>query len=85
MQGVREESMTELLTLRQAEQRTQIKERTWRKWAAERRVTFVRLGRAIRISSEEIDRLCKRGTVAAVDVEAKAAVSARGRGRRSDR
>ncbi len=36
-----------------------------RKWIAERRISYVRLGRAIRISSEEIERLLAEGLVPA--------------------
>jgi excisionase family DNA binding protein len=50
---------------READDCTGIKVPTWRKWIAERRIAHVRFGRAIRIPSEEIDRIIREGTVQA--------------------
>lgn len=53
----------ELLTVRQAAERLCLKESTVRAWLAQRRFTFVKLGRAIRISSNEVERHIANGTV----------------------
>ena len=49
----------------EAAEYTGTKPPTWRKWIAERRVTVVRLGRAVRITIEEIDRLLNESVVPA--------------------
>jgi len=52
-------------TVKQAAERTALSQACWRRWIAERRVSYVRLGRAIRITDAEIDRLVADGTIAA--------------------
>jgi excisionase family DNA binding protein len=49
----------------EAAEYTGTKSPTWRKWIAERRVTVVRLGRAVRIPVEEVERLLSENTVPA--------------------
>jgi excisionase family DNA binding protein len=39
---------------------------TLRAWIRERRIGFIRLGRAVRIPASEIRRLIERGTVPAI-------------------
>jgi excisionase family DNA binding protein len=54
-----------MLTVRQAGERLGLRESTLRAWIAQRRIGIVRLGRAIRIPLEEIDRLIAQGTIPA--------------------
>ena len=53
-------------TCRQAAEETETKEPTWRKWVAERRVTAVKMGRAVRIPASEVERFIRENTVPAV-------------------
>ena len=52
-----------LRTVNHAAGRFDVKDRTVRAWMAARRITFVRLGRAVRIPESEIERLISEGTV----------------------
>lgn len=54
-----------LLRIREAEERTGIREATWRAWVSQGKVGCVRLGRAVRIPEEEIIRLIREGTTPA--------------------
>jgi len=58
-----QEPMKTMLTVRQAAQRLGLRESTLRAWILRRRLTFTRLGRAIRIPSDVVDRLIEDGTV----------------------
>lgn len=60
---VTEQKATELVTVQQAFELTGIRPPTWRKWLGERRLGYVRLGRAIRIPLAEIRRLIEQGSV----------------------
>ncbi len=53
----------DLLTVKEAAQRTGLSEATWRRWILLRRVRFIKLGRAVRIDPGEIERLVLAGTV----------------------
>jgi excisionase family DNA binding protein len=53
------------LTVRQAAQELNVSIHTIRAWMAQRRLGYVRLGRAVRIPETEIRRLLERGTVPA--------------------
>jgi len=57
--------MSKLLTVRQVAELLGLKESTVRAWIAQRRIGIVRLGRAIRISPEETERLIAEGTIPA--------------------
>jgi excisionase family DNA binding protein len=54
-----------MLTVREAAERLGLRESTVRAWIAQRRIGVVRLGRAVRIPSEEIARLIAENTVPA--------------------
>jgi len=54
-----------LLTLPQAAERLGLKVSTLRFWIWQRRIKFVRVGRAIRIADQTVDELITRGTVPA--------------------
>ncbi len=54
-----------MLTVRQAAERLGLRDSTLRAWIAQRRIGIVRLGRAVRIPVEEIERLVAEGSVPA--------------------
>jgi excisionase family DNA binding protein len=56
-----------MLTVRQAAERLGLRESTVRAWIAKRRIGVVRLGRAVRIPPEEVQRLIAEGTVPAME------------------
>ena len=51
-------------TIRQAAQELGLSPFTLYTWCAQRRVEFVRLGRAIRIPARELERMLREGVVA---------------------
>ena len=57
--------MTKLLKIREAAERTNNPESTWRAWVLKRKVLVVKIGRSIRIPESEIDRMIKEGTIPA--------------------
>lgn len=54
-----------MLTIRQAAERLGLRESTLRAWAARRKIGIVRLGRAVRIPLEEVERLIAEGSIPA--------------------
>jgi excisionase family DNA binding protein len=54
-----------LVTLKTAADELGVAVVTLRAWAAQRRISVVRLGRAVRIPYSEIERLVQRGTIPA--------------------
>jgi excisionase family DNA binding protein len=56
---------TKPLTVREAAEALNLSQPTIRTWLAQRRISFIQLGRAIRIPASEIDRLLSQGTVLA--------------------
>lgn len=54
-----------MLTVRQASDRLGLRESTIRAWIAQRRIGVVRLGRAVRIPSDEVERLIAENTIPA--------------------
>ena len=54
-----------MLTVKQAAERLGLRDSTLRAWIAQRRIGFVRLGRAVRIPSEEVERLIAENTIPA--------------------
>jgi excisionase family DNA binding protein len=52
-------------TVREAADKTGLSQACLRRWIAERRIGFVRLGRAIRITSAELERIIAEGAVPA--------------------
>jgi len=56
---------TELVDVNGAFRKTGIRPPTWRKWMAEGRVPYVRLGRAVRIPLAAIHELIAKGMVPA--------------------
>lgn len=55
--------MTPLKTIPQTAAELGLSVHTIRAWIASRRIGHVRLGRAVRVPSAEIERLIERGTV----------------------
>ncbi len=53
----------ELVTVEETARRLGLKESTIRAWIARRRLSYTKLGRAIRIPSSEIERLINAGFV----------------------
>ena len=53
------------LTVRQAAIELNLSEPTIRAWLWRRKISYVRLGRAIRIPTSEVERLLQEGTVPA--------------------
>ena len=54
-----------MLTVAETARRLGLRESTIRAWVAQRRIGVVRLGRAVRIPLEEIERLVAEGSVPA--------------------
>jgi excisionase family DNA binding protein len=54
-----------MLNVRQTAERLGLKESTVRAWIAQRRIGVVRLGRAIRVRPDEVERLIAEGTIPA--------------------
>ena len=57
--------MEKLFKVSEAAERTGIRESTWRAWILRRRVTFVKLGRAVRIPETALDAMIAKGTIPA--------------------
>jgi excisionase family DNA binding protein len=57
---------TKLLTLEQAAERLGMKTVTLRMWAASRKISRVKIGRAVRIPASEIDKIIERGLIPAL-------------------
>lgn len=55
-------------TVAQAAEQLGLSESTIRAWIGQRRIGFVRLGRAVRIPAAEIERLMERGYVPPIRV-----------------
>jgi len=53
------------LTVKEAADELGVKQPTVRKWIAERRMTHVKLGRAVRIPSEAVERFIRENTIPA--------------------
>jgi excisionase family DNA binding protein len=53
------------LTVREAAEALNLSQPTIRAWLSQRRISFIQLGRAIRIPASEIDRLLSQGMVSA--------------------
>ena len=61
--------MKELVDVKQAATALGLKVSTIRAWLAKRKLPYVRCGRAIRISREEIDKFIAENTVHARDAQ----------------
>jgi excisionase family DNA binding protein len=57
--------MGKLLKIKEAAEQTSMQESTWRAWVLHRRVTFVKLGRAVRIPEGAVAKMIADGTVPA--------------------
>jgi excisionase family DNA binding protein len=55
------------LTVKEAAVELGVKEPTVRKWIAERRLTHVRLGRAVRIPSQTVRNFIEKNTIPAIE------------------
>lgn len=54
-----------LLTLREAAERTGHRESTWRAWVLHRRVPFYKLGRSVRVSESDLEKLIEEARIPA--------------------
>jgi len=54
-----------MLTVAEAAKQLGLRESTIRAWISQRRLGYVRLGRAVRIPLEEVERLIAEGTIPA--------------------
>ena len=59
------ERPTQLLTLQEVADELHVSIHTTRSWAASRKIGVIRLGRAIRVRRDEVDRLVAQGEVPA--------------------
>lgn len=57
----------ELLTVRQAAEALSLSIHTIRAWIADRKIGYVKLGKAVRVKRSEIDRVLTAGSVEAID------------------
>jgi len=64
-------SDTKLLTLEQAAERLGLKPVTVRMWASARKISRVKLGRAVRIPESEIAKIIERGLIPALPERAR--------------
>ena len=55
--------MDKLVTVREAAELLGLKPVTIRAWIRRRKITYVRLGRAVRIPTSAIEKIIKNGTV----------------------
>lgn len=53
-------------TIRETAEELGLSPATLRAWIRQRRISYVRLGRAVRVPASEIRRLIERGTVPAI-------------------
>jgi excisionase family DNA binding protein len=56
-------SLRRLLTVGETAQRLGFKERTIRRWLSLRKITFIKIGTAVRIPEAEIRRIVRKGRV----------------------
>ena len=54
-----------MLTVAEAARQLGLKEPTIRLWMAQRQISYVKLGRAVRIPQAELDRLLRQSTIPA--------------------
>ena len=54
-----------LLTLRECSERSGLRESTWRAWILHRKVPFYKVGKAVRISEADLERLIERAKIPA--------------------
>ena len=56
-----------LLTIREASAKLSLREATVRKWILEKRITYCKLGRAVRIPANVVEKLISQGYRPAVE------------------
>ena len=54
-----------LLTLREAAERTGFRESTWRSWILKRRVSYLKVGRSVRVAEADLERMIEQSRVPA--------------------
>ncbi len=58
-----------MLTVAEAARQLGLKEPTIRLWMAQRKISYVKLGRAVRIPQAELDRLLRQSTIPARETQ----------------
>jgi excisionase family DNA binding protein len=56
-------AVTKLLTLRECSERTGHRESTWRAWVLHRKVPYYKVGRSVRISETDLEKLVESARV----------------------
>ena len=54
-----------LLTLREAAERTGLRESTWRAWVLRRKVPYHKVGRSVRIAEADLERMIEQARIPA--------------------
>ena len=57
-----------LLTLRECSELTGHRESTWRAWILHRRVPYFKMGRSVRVSEQDVEKLIERARIPAREV-----------------
>jgi len=52
-----------LLTVRECSERTGHQQSTWRSWILHRKVPFYKVGRSVRVSEADLDRLVEQSRI----------------------
>jgi excisionase family DNA binding protein len=58
-------AMARLLSIRECSERTGHRESTWRAWILHRRVPFYKVGRSVRVSESDLQRLIEQSRIPA--------------------
>jgi excisionase family DNA binding protein len=61
-------AVAKLLTLTECSQRTGFRLSTWRAWVLRRRVPVYRIGRSVRVSEADLEKLIEQSRLPARDV-----------------
>jgi excisionase family DNA binding protein len=62
-----EMSAGKLLTLRECSERTGHRESTWRAWVLKRKIPFYKVGRSVRVSENDLEKLIEKSRVPAME------------------
>jgi excisionase family DNA binding protein len=57
--------MSRLLTIRECAERTGFRESTWRAWILQRKVTFHKIGKSVRIAEPDLELMIEQARVPA--------------------
>jgi excisionase family DNA binding protein len=54
-----------LLNLRECSERTGHRESTWRSWILNRKISFYKVGRSVRVAEADLEKMVKRARIPA--------------------